>query len=321
MRAALAWLGRPLPIVVVALLLRAAAAWLLPLPADLALRTDSGLTALNVVSGQGYTHDFYGWRASAPLQAYMPPLHVAWVALSLLLPDPRLAHSVQQVAAGTLAVWLVYRLAGGLGGPLTAGLAGWAMALYPPYIILTAIPESVVLLVACLAALLFLAWRLWEKPSSGRALAAGLALGLLALGRPQALLWLPALLLWPALKRPVPARLLPSAAACCLAVGLVVVPWCVRNSLVLGSPAFLATNGGRTCWLGNNPFTTGSGGDVYAGRLAAYLGTSLDPSSPAILEFPADYPLPHGLEERLVELSEQGLERAFYRAALDYARA
>ena len=321
MRATLAWLGRPLPIVLAALLLRLAAAWLLPLPADFAQRTDSGLTALNMVSGQGYSHDFYGWRTDAPLQAYMPPLHVAWVTLSLLLPEPRVAHSVQQVAAGTLAVWLVYRLAGAQGGPLAGGLAGWAMALYPTYIILTTIPESVVLFSACLAGLLLLAWRLWEKPGAGRAVAAGLVLGLLALGRPQALLLLPALLLWLALKRPLPGRLTRLAALCCLAVGLVTVPWAVRNWAVLGGPAFLSTNGGRTCWLGNNPFTTGSGGDVYADRLAAYLGVARDPSWPEILEFPAGYPFPYGLEAQAAVLSEQALEQAFYRAALGYARA
>jgi hypothetical protein len=321
MRTVLTWLGRPLPILVAALLLRLAAVWLLPLPADFALHTDSGLTALNVVSGEGYSHDFYGWRTAAPLQAYMPPLHVAWVTLSLLLPDPRLAHSLQQVAAGTLAVWLVHRLARGLGGPLIGGLAGWAMALYPTYIIMTTIPESVVLFVACLAALLLLAWRLWEEPGAGRAAAAGLSLGLLALGRPQALLLLPALLLWLAAKRPRPAGLARLAALCCLAVGLVVVPWAARNWEVLGRPAFLSTNGGRTFWLGNNPFTTGSGGDVYAGRLAAYQGIAPDPSWPEIREFPADYPFPHGLEAQAAVLSEQDLELAFYRAGLEYVRA
>lgn len=320
-RAILAWLGRPLPILLAALLLRLGAAWLLPLPADFAQRTDSGLTALNVVSGRGYTHDFYGSRPDAPLRAYMPPLHVAWVTLSLLLPNPRLAHSVQQVAAGTLAVWLVYRLAGALGGPLTGGLAGWAMALYPTYIIVTTIPESVVLLSTCLAAVLLLAWRLWEKPGPGRAVAAGLALGLLALGRPQALLLLPALLVWLAVKRPVPARLSRLAALCCLGAGLVVIPWVARNWVVLGGPAFLSTNGGRTCWLGNNPFTTGSGGDVYADKLAAYLGLPRDPSWPEILEFPTGYPFPRGLEARAATLPEQALERAFYRAAVEYVRA
>ncbi len=321
MRAVLAWLGRPLPIVLTALLLRLAAAWLLPPPADFASRTDSGLTALNVVSGAGYTHDFYGWRPGAPLQAYMPPLHVAWLSLSLLLPDPRLALSVQQAAAGTLAVWLVYRLAAALAGPLTGALAGWAMALYPTYIITTTIPESVALLVACLAALLFLAWRLWERPGLGRAAAAGLALGLLALGRPHALLLAPALLAWLAFRRPRPSGLPRLAAVLFLAVGLVVGPWILRNSVVLKEPAFISTNGGRTSWLGNNPFTTGSGGDVYARRLAAYKGIEPDLSSPEIVEFPADYPLPHGLEAQVAVLTEQALERALYRAALDYARA
>lgn len=320
MRSVLTWLGRPLPILAAALLLRLAAAWLLPLPDDFAQRTDSGLTALHVVSGEGYAHDFYGWRSDAPLQAYMPPLHVAWVTLSLVLPDPRLAHSAQQVVAGTLAVWMVYCLAGALGGPLTGGLAGWAMALYPTYVILTTVPESVVLLAACLAAFLLLAWRLREKPEAGRAIAAGLALGILSLGRPQALLLLPAMLAWLALKRPRPGRLPRLAALCCFGAGLVVLPWVARNWAVLGRPAFVSTNGGRTCWLGNNPFTTGSGGDVYAGQLATYLGVPRDPSWPEILEFPAGYPLPHGLEAQVAVLPEQDLERAFYRAALEYAR-
>ena len=69
------------------------------------------------------------------------------------------------------------------------------------------------------AAVLLLAWRLWQRPGAGRALAAGLALGLLALGRPQALLFLPALVVWLALKRPRPAGLWRVAALCSLAAG------------------------------------------------------------------------------------------------------
>ncbi len=315
-----AFLERSGPIILVALMVRLAVAVMMPLPEDFAALTDSGLTALNLATGHGYTHDFYGRRPDVPLQAYMPPLHVAYVYVSLLSPNPRLAHSLQQVLAGVLAVWCVHRLARAIGGRFLGGVAGWAMALYPTYVLMTSIPESVVLFVACMAALLLLAWRMRQEPTPGRAVLTGLALGLMTLGRPQALLLLPVLVLWLTMGRFRWPALWRNAGLLCLAAGLVVVPWVVRNWLVLQTPVLVSTNGGRTIWLGNNPFTTGSGGAVYADLLADYQGTERDPNGPRIIEFPGPYPLPHELDGRVESLSETELDRSMYRAAWDYVR-
>ncbi len=41
------------------------------------------------------------------------------------------------------------------------------------------------------------------------------------------------------------------------AVSLVVVPWCIKNSLIVGEPMFLSANTGMNLYQGNNPISDG----------------------------------------------------------------
>ena len=94
----------------VALLLRLVALWVFHGP-DLVSASESGITAANWVSGQGYTFDLYGYRMEQPLQSFMPPLFTAVIASCLLTPWPELSMGLVQVLLSSLTVLLVYLIA------------------------------------------------------------------------------------------------------------------------------------------------------------------------------------------------------------------
>lgn len=305
-------------ILVVALILRLGAAVLLPPPDDFVYLMEPGRTAANLAAGQGYTFDFYGTRPEAPLQAFLPPLHPWLIALALQFPEPPLAYGLIQAFLGTLTVWLVFLLATGMAGRAVGVLTGWGAALYPSHILLVGQPHSTVLHACCLVGMLLACWWLYKRPTMGRALLAGGLAGLFALGRPQIVVFLPVIVGWLWLNQ-VRGRVLGrSALALALAATVVVLPWCLRNTLLFGRPTFISTNGGASFWNGNNPFTTGSAHDVYADKVAAYRGIEREPGLPDIYQHPEPYPLPPQIEAQLPIMSEIELDRALYRAGLEY---
>jgi hypothetical protein len=304
----------------VALALRLGVAFLVPMPADFMTLSEPGWTAANLVSDKGYTFDFYGTRPDKPLQNFTSPLHPWLMALALLFPDPALAYAVLQAFLGTLTVWLLWRLAGAMTGRRAGALAGWGAALYPAHILLTAQPLSVVLHACCLVAVLLASWGLKERPSAGRALLVGGLVGLLGLGRAQILGFLPVLIGWLWLNRVRGRQLGRTAAVLVAAAVVVLMPWSVRNAVVLGWPLPTPTNDGVTFWNGNNPFTTCCGHDVYADKLAAYQGVARDPALPDVYEHPEPYPFPSEVAAQVRTMSELELRRAFYRAGFEYIR-
>jgi hypothetical protein len=284
------------------------------------LLTEPGLTAVNLVNGEGYTFNFYGTRPEAPLQAFTPPLHPWLIALALQFSNPALALALLQALLGTLTVWMLRLLATGILGQGLGSLVGWMGALYPAHILVTSQPISVALHACCLMAVLLASWRLKERPTPGRALLVGGLIGLFALSRPQILAFAPLIIGWLWLNELRGRQLWRMATTVGLTAVVVLVPWSVRNAVVLGWPLPTPTLDGVTFWNGNNPFTTGSGHDVDADKLAAYRGVERDPALPDVYEHPEPYPFPPEIEAELQAISELDLRRAFYRAGLDYIR-
>jgi hypothetical protein len=312
--------SRPVVILLIALTLRLGIALFLPPSPDFAALMEPGRTALNLASGRGYTFDFYGTRTERPLVAFLPPLHPWLLALSLQFADAPLAYSVFQALLGTLTVGLLYLLATEMAGRRVGVLAAWGAALYPPHLLLVGQPHSTVLHACCLVAVLLAGWRLCKQPTGGRALVTGSLVGIFALGRPQMMAFAPIIVGWLWLNQVRGRRLWRSTLVLVLAAVAVVLPWCIRNTLLFGRPTFLSTNGGVTFWNGNNPFTTGSAHDVYADKLAAYRGIERDRDLPDVYQHPEPYPFPPEIEARLGSMPELELDRAAYRAGLDYIR-
>ncbi len=305
----------------VALVLRVAVALLLPLPADFMTLSEPGWTAVHLMSGEGYTFDFYGTRSNEPLQDFVPPLHPWLIALALLAPNPAVAYGLLQAILGTLTVWLLFQLATAMAGRSVAALAGWGAALYPAHVLLTGQPLSAVLHACCLVALLLAVWRLKAQPTVGRSLLTGALVGVVGLSRAHILGFVPVLIGWLWLNGVRGRSLVRVTAGLVAAAAVVLLPWSVRNAKVLGWPFPTPTNDGVTFWNGNNPFTSGCGHDVYADKLAVYLGVARDPSLPDIYEHPEPYPFPPEVESQLTTLTELELRRAFYTAGLDYIRS
>jgi hypothetical protein len=96
-------------------------------------------------------------------------------------------------------------------------------------------------------------------------------------------------------------------------LALTLSPWAMRNYWVQGQFVLISTNGGFVFWNGNNPFTTGSGLEVYPARLADYLGQAPEAKQPVIREmFP--YPLPLAIQSTAARMDEVALDRAHWQA-------
>ena len=171
--------------------------------------------------------------------------------------DSSRAHQAVASALGAGTVAIAGLIGRRLGGDRLGLVAAAAAAVYLPLAINDSFVMSESLYGLLVAATLLLALRLIERPSGRRALALGAALGLASLTRTEALL-LAALLVpvvWAAGERR--GRNLALVAA---GLAVLVLPWCVRNSLVFDRPVGIVTGAGSIV-AGANTDTT------YHGRL------------------------------------------------------
>ncbi|MBN1177677.1 MAG: glycosyltransferase family 39 protein [Anaerolineae bacterium] len=305
---------------VVALLLRGAAVFALE-PQDIATYSESGAIARNLVEGRGYTFDFFGTRAENPLRSFLPPLFPALIALCLQLPDPARALGLIQAGLSAVTVVLVYLTAETLARSARVGaLAAAGAAVYPVFVVMCAYPPSLTLDTFLLIAFLLCVVVLAERMTWRWAAATGFALGVTLLARPMLVGFLPLVLLWLWLRSGSGAkRVLQIGAVVVLCAALPVLPWVVRATLIHGRPVFVSTNGGFVFWNGNNPFTTGSGHEVYTARVAEYLGVPPDPQLPDVMEM-RPYPLPPEVQAQLGALDELEMDRMLYRAGFQFIR-
>ncbi len=196
---------------------------------------------------------------------------------------------VVQALAGALAVLGAASLAHRAGGRRTAALAAGLVALWPGGILLAAswLGELV------FADLVVLASAIVAGAPEGRALAATAAssavLGVAAYVRPTAIPMALALAGFAALAGGGSARARLRAAAVHTAVALgvvalVLLPWTIRNALVLGAPVPVSTNGGVNLFLGTlgvgdyrpTPLDTGCDGLSEIARDRCFTRLALD---------------------------------------------
>lgn len=137
--------------------------------------------------------------------------------------------------------------------PRAVGIAsGLALALWPNLVAHASVLLSETLFVALFACFLAGVFVLadGDRPRWGPAIATAAALGAATLVRPQVLLCLPAVgLAWWIAKVPW-RRALPLLGVLAAGAVLAVVPWTVRNAVVMGSPVPISTNGGDNLCIG-----------------------------------------------------------------------
>lgn len=183
----------------------------------------------------------------SPLYAYVLGVLFALSGGSLLF------AKVVQIVLGAAAVVLVFETARATLPRRAAFLAAGFVALAG----VVAFHEALILQTALDPALTaFLCWALVRARSEGpRAwLLAGLALGLLALNRPNAILLAPLLATYALF----PGLALRRALAFAGGVALALAPATLRNLAVSGEPILISSHGGLNLFIGNNPGADGT---------------------------------------------------------------
>src|SRR3954464_2655258 len=153
-------------------------------------------------------------------------------------------------------------------GRVPAMCAGWAWAIVPLFFQWPTTWVWDMSLSALLLALAFLfAMRLGEsqQSKSGAWIGMGAFWGVALLTNPGLLTFLPFSLAWPffQLKQQSLQRRLRLVAIALLALGIVVAPWMIRNSLVYHRPTFIRGNFGFEFHMGNFRYSNGMGWGGY----------------------------------------------------------
>jgi 4-amino-4-deoxy-L-arabinose transferase-like glycosyltransferase len=200
------------------------------------------LLANYLAGGQGFVdaQELFFTGVSRP-SAEHPPLYPLLLSVSSLFgADGFGAHRVASCLLGTGTVaavgFLGRRVAGERAGLLAAGLA----AVYPLLVLTDASLYSESLYGLTIAVALIAGYRYLDRPSAGRALMLGGAIGLAAMTRSEAVLLL-ALLAVPVVRRAGEPALRRFGLAL-LACAVVVAPWTIRSTLALDAPVLLSTN-------------------------------------------------------------------------------
>lgn len=194
-----------------------------------------------------------GEWALGPDPYYVSPLYVYFLAVVLRTTGSLLAARVLQVGLGVLAVALVAASARRLHGERAAV---WAAVLATGTGVF-AFNEVLLLQSALDPFLTALGLALLARAlCTSRAIdfaAAGFAVGLHVLNRPNVLLWLAILVLLLAARRPHRRA---AALACGAAIAL--IPSAARNRVVSGQWVLVSSHGGLNFYIGNNPEADGT---------------------------------------------------------------
>ncbi|HUC08146.1 MAG TPA: glycosyltransferase family 39 protein [Solirubrobacterales bacterium] len=198
---------------------------------------------------------------------------------------------IVELLLGLATILVVYLLGRRIACRPAGLLAAFAVAVYPPFIhsvgALYSEPPAMFTLPAAVLAFLWASDGLVPGPSRARWLVPGLLFGLTAMFRPEYLLVGVAFALF-ALIRVWRARgwqpSLTAAALLLAAMLLPIVPWAVRNQVVLDRTVPISTGGGKALYVGTFLPADGEYQRVKAILAQRYLQRDLDPHSRALEE-------------------------------------
>lgn len=199
------------------------------------------------------THNEFSYKGH--LTSFRPPGFPFLMSLAFRLSGDTspVPARLLQVLFGVATVWVMYRFGKDGWGERVGQIAAAIFAFYPTFIgysnILLTEPSCIFLVsIFCWATL-----RCLQRPSFGWSIIAGAALGLGALirdtlfyGGPIVMVFL-TIWAWRARQ-----SFLKSVVAFATAFVLVILPWCVRNTMLNGQPTLISSVGGITFYLCNN---------------------------------------------------------------------
>jgi 4-amino-4-deoxy-L-arabinose transferase-like glycosyltransferase len=199
--------------------------------------------------------------------AYFPPGFplalgaLFWLVRHTPIPEdlPRVAAAFN-AAVGVASVALVYALGRRLLGVGAALTAAAIVALWPNLVFHGgAILSEPLFIFLVLSALTVVLWRPWPdgRVPNRRLVAFGLLVGLAALTRPVGGVLVLALAGATWIAGAGARRALTQGGIALVAAVVVIVPWTVRNAIVMDSPILISTNAGDDLCTGHNPEATG----------------------------------------------------------------
>lgn len=197
-----------------------------------------------IAAGEGFAEPFL-WEDGGVVEpsAIHPPGFTVWLASSSVLGfDTVFAHKVMSALAGALTVLVVASLGQRLAGPGAAIGAAALAAVHPNLWVIDGALMPEALFGLTVAGVLAASYR---ATSVRGAAAVGAAIGVAALVRGEAALFVPLLGGWLALRRDgagAQQRLL-RAAAVGVAAAAVIAPWTIRNLLTFDHPVLVSANG------------------------------------------------------------------------------
>ncbi|HEX7278140.1 MAG TPA: glycosyltransferase family 39 protein [Solirubrobacterales bacterium] len=219
----------------------------------------------------------------------------------------RIVEALLGVATILVVFALGRRLGGRTHGRFVGLFAAFAVAVYPPFIhsvgIVMSEPPAMLTLPAAVLAFLWASER--ERPWAW--LAPGLLFGLTAMFRPEYLFVGAAFVVLAGLRAGLGRGWRPGfsgAAILLIALVLPILPWTVRNFIVLDKAVPVSTGGGKALYVGTYLPGDGEYQRVKAILAERYLGRDLEPGSPEL-----DAVNPTELFDRIAEEEHPGLPR------------
>ena len=240
--------------------------------AGVALRALYLFTVARHVTGIGDWH-FYHWQANliadgrgfiepykwkfqhhvSPSAGHPPLYPLALSVVSLLGGTSELSHRALGLPLGAVTIVLVGLLGRRAGGDRVGLVAAGLCAVYPLMIAVDGALMSETLYGPLVVLALLAAWRLIDRPGLLIALVAGIAIGVAALARSEALLLVP-LLAWPAAWMGGDGRWARAGVAT-LGCALALAPWTIRNADRFGAFVPVSTNDSTVIAGANCPLT------------------------------------------------------------------
>ena len=215
---------------------------------------------------------------------YLSPTYCAFLGGVYAFGGDLEVAKVVQAILGALTCVLVFLLGRTLFDWRAGALAGTVLALYGMHIYYSGLLLPTVLVVFFNVAFLVLAMTAARPPSLARLFFAGAVLGLAIGSKPNALLMIPAAMLWilAILPNLDLARRIRMSGALFFGVVLTVAPITIKNYIVSGEVVLVSVVGGRNLLKGNGPDADGSHTFLPPGKqghsLKRVLDGGIDPS-------------------------------------------
>lgn len=200
----------------------------------------------------------HGFSFAGGPTAITPPLYVFVLAgIYGVFSDPAVVRVVQ-IGLGAADCLLLYEIGRHAFDETTALLGAALLSVYPLAVYLAGLHLTENLFLFLLLLTLVQAQRVARRPTAASAALFGGLVGLGMLTRSAFVGFLPFLLVWAVcVWGPRSPRAYRTFAVAAFAAVVVVAPWTIRNSLVLGAFVPVQDNGGLMFWAGNNATSKG----------------------------------------------------------------